>query len=47
MDDQPKKNSGPVDTLRDGSLKATIWKRESEGKAFYNTQFSKSYAAEP
>lgn len=33
----------PIDTLRDGSLKATIWKRESERGSFYSVNFSRFY----
>ena len=38
----PEKNK-PVETLRMGALKASIWKNESEGQAFYNVTFSRSY----
>lgn len=35
---------GPADTIRDGNIKATIWKRESdEGGAFFSTTFARSY----
>lgn len=33
----------PIDTLRDGSLKATIWKRTSERGDFYSVNFSRFY----
>ncbi len=39
-DDQ---NKGPVDTLRDGNIKATIWERKSEKGPFYSTSFARTY----
>lgn len=33
----------PADTLRDGWLKATIWRNESEKGAFYTTKIAKTY----
>jgi 5-methylthioribose kinase len=33
----------PIDTLRDGALKATIWKNESEKGAFYSVDISRTY----
>lgn len=33
----------PEDTLRDGSLKATIWKNEGEKGAFFSVNLSRSY----
>lgn len=34
----------PLDTLRDGALKATIWRREQQdGKPFYSVQLTRSY----
>ena len=33
----------PIDTLRDGSLKATIWKNASEKGSFYSVEFSRTY----
>ncbi len=33
----------PIDTLRDGSLKATIWKNQSEKGGFYSVEFSRTY----
>lgn len=34
----------PVQTLRDGSLKASIWQNETrEGGSFFSTQFGKTY----
>jgi hypothetical protein len=33
----------PVGTLRDGALKATIWKRQSEKGPFYTVDLSRTY----
>jgi hypothetical protein len=33
----------PVDTIRDGSLKATIWANFGEKGTFYSVQFTRSY----
>lgn len=33
----------PTETLRDGSLKATIWKRNSEKGAFFSVELTRSY----
>ena len=33
----------PADTIRDGNLKATIWRNEGESGPFYATSFSRSY----
>lgn len=33
----------PIETLRDGSLKATIWKNTHEKGDFYSVQFSRTY----
>ena len=33
----------PTDTLRDGSLKATIWKNEGEKGAFFSVNLSRTY----
>jgi len=40
----PQKSKGPVDTLRDGALKATIWRRQSETKDYFTTSFAKTYS---
>ena len=39
-----QQNKGPVDTLRDGALKATIWRRESDTKDYFTTSFAKTYS---
>ena len=33
----------PEDTLRDGSLKATIWKNEGEKGAFFSVNLTRTY----
>ncbi len=33
----------PIDTLRDGRVKATIWKNESEKGDIYSVVFSRTY----
>tara|TARA_R110002072_G_scaffold295396_1_gene466338 strand:+ start:14061 stop:14327 length:267 start_codon:yes stop_codon:yes gene_type:complete len=33
----------PVDTIRDGSLKAVIWANFGEKGTFYSVQFNRSY----
>jgi len=36
----------PVDTIRDGSLKATIWKNTTEKGNFYSVNLTRSYKGE-
>ena len=36
-------NNRPTATLRDGRLKATIWKQSSENGDFYQVTFTRSY----
>jgi hypothetical protein len=36
-------NNKPAATLRDGNLKAVIWKNEKEDRVFYSTTFSRTY----
>jgi hypothetical protein len=33
----------PVETLRDGAIKAAIWKNDSENGAFHGVTFSRTY----
>lgn len=33
----------PVQTLRDGAIKAAIWKNESENGVFFNVTFARTY----
>jgi hypothetical protein len=33
----------PVETLRDGAIKAAIWRNESENGAFHGVTFSRTY----
>ena len=39
-------NDKPVDTIRDGALKATIWRNETKEGAFYSTTLSRTYKDE-
>lgn len=36
----------PIDTIRDGSLKATVWENEGEKGPYYNVTFAKTYKDE-
>ena len=40
MNTEPNK---PVQTLRDGNVKAIIWRNASDKGVFYNVQFLRSY----
>jgi hypothetical protein len=33
----------PVETLRDGAIKAALWKNTSENGVFYNVTFARTY----
>ncbi|MGJ8641393.1 MAG: hypothetical protein ACSHYA_18535 [Opitutaceae bacterium] len=33
----------PIDTIRIGRIKATIWENEHEGKTYYNTTVTRSF----
>jgi hypothetical protein len=33
----------PVETIRDGAIKASIWKNESENGAFHGVTFARTY----
>ncbi|MEQ9489557.1 MAG: hypothetical protein RIM72_11255 [Alphaproteobacteria bacterium] len=37
------RNNPPVQTLRDGTVKASIWKNEAENGPFYSTTFSRTF----
>lgn len=47
MDDnqnhQSPSNNGPADTLRDGHLKASIWRNEGEKGHFFSTTLARTY----
>lgn len=43
MTEQHNNKLRPAETLRDGNVKATIWRNQSEKGIFYNTKFSRSY----
>lgn len=36
----------PVETLRDGAIKAAIWRNESENGAFFSVTFDRTYTDE-
>ncbi|MAT50121.1 MAG: hypothetical protein CL958_03040 [Euryarchaeota archaeon] len=36
-------DSKPIDTIRDGSLKATIWKRFGDNGNFYSVEISRTW----
>jgi len=38
-----QENKKPVDTLRDGALKATIWKNTGENGDFYSVDLARIY----
>lgn len=38
-----KTKQRPVETLRDGALKASIWRNESENGAFFAVTFARTY----
>lgn len=40
---QQQQNKGPEDTIRDGSLKATIWRRQGQQKDYFTTDLAKTY----
>lgn len=39
-------NNQPIDTIRDGALKATIWKNTSKNGHFYSVEISRTYKDE-
>ena len=41
--DASPESQRPVETLRDGSIKATIWRNEGENGPFYATSLSRTY----
>ncbi|MAT70099.1 MAG: hypothetical protein CMJ58_11330 [Planctomycetaceae bacterium] len=41
MSNQP--TNKPAATLRDGSLKATLWQRQSENGVFFNVTLTRTY----
>ena len=36
-------NNKPADTLRDGAIKATIWKNPTDNGSFYSVTFGRTY----
>lgn len=43
MSDTPKQPNRPVETLREGSLKAAIWRNESENGSYHSVTVARSY----
>lgn len=41
-----KSNSRPADSLRDGPIKATIWKNFGENGTFYTVEITRTYKDE-
>lgn len=41
-----KTNAKPIETIRDGSLKASIWKNQSEKGPFYSVRITRTYTDE-
>ena len=41
-----KSNNRPADTLRDGPIKATIWKNFGENGTFYTVEINRTYKDE-
>lgn len=41
MNAQPK--TGPVDVIRDGALKATIWENDGENGVYFSTVLARTY----
>lgn len=39
-------NNKPLQTLRDGAIKVTIWRNDRESGAFYNAELSRTYKDE-
>ena len=35
--------TAPIDTIRIGRIKATIWENEHDGKTYYNTTITRSF----
>lgn len=33
----------PADTLRDGAIRATIWRNQSDNGVFFTTEFTRTY----
>lgn len=36
-------NTSPIETLRDGAIKATIWENQGEKGTFYSVELSRTY----
>lgn len=46
MTKKTKQQQRPVETIRDGAIKAAIWKNESEKGAFFSVTVARTYADE-
>ena len=46
MNTHPPSKSPPVEVLRDGALKATIWENEGENGTYFTTTFARTYQAD-
>lgn len=46
MTEETNQTNGPADTLRDGALKATIWRNESKNGAFFTADITRTYTDE-
>lgn len=42
-----RKTVKPVKEFREGSIKGAVWKREYDGKTFFNVSLSRSFKVEP
>ena len=45
MNTRPTSKNRPVEVIRDGSLKATIWENEGENGILYSTTLARTYHA--
>ena len=41
-----KTNTKPIETLRDGAIKASIWKNQGENGAFYSVRVTRTFTDE-
>ena len=39
-------NQPPIDTIRDGSVKASIWRNEGQNGPFYSVTYGRTYTGE-
>lgn len=45
QDNTPKQDrpNGPADVIRDGKLKATIWRNEGDKGVYYSTEYARTF----